>query len=327
MSILKVENLSIEEISRFKRVVVDEISFSLKKGESLGVVGESGSGKTVTAMSLLNLLSEDLKISNGIINFLGEDISKFSETEMENIRGNSFSIIFQNPISSLNPLMKVGKQILEVIEKHQKMSKKDRLNRAYEVLCDVGFKNNFLEIYEKYPHELSGGQGQRIGIAMAIANNPKIIIADEPTTALDKEIQEQILKLLKEIQNKYETSIILISHDLEVIKNFTDNSLILYFGQIVESGSTKEIFSSPLHHYTKGLLDSLPENFKKGEPIKVMKGGIPSINDRIEGCYFSPRCPMSIDACQKKRVSYEFVEKYNRGIRCINPIKDIKHGK
>lgn len=322
MVILNVTNLSIEEISKINRVVVDEISFSLKKGEVLGIVGESGSGKTVTAMSLLNLLSDDLKISKGIINFLGTDICKASEKELEQIRGNSFSIIFQNPISSLNPLMKVGKQILEVIEKHQNLDKNAMLNRTFEVLSDVGFKDNFMEIYHKYPHELSGGQGQRIGIAMAIANNPKIIIADEPTTALDKDTQIQILNLLKEIQNKYQTSIILISHDLEIIKNFTDNALIMYFGQIVESGSTHNIFLNPNHHYTKGLLDSLPENFKKGEPIKVMKGGIPNINDNIDGCFFSPRCPAVTEICKKNRVNYNFDKKNNKGIRCINPLKE-----
>lgn len=324
MVILNVTNLSIEEISKINRVVVDEISFSLKKGEVLGIVGESGSGKTVTAMSLLNLLSDDLKISKGIINFLDTDICKASEKELEQIRGNSFSIIFQNPISSLNPLMKVGKQILEVIEKHQNLDKNAMLNRTFEVLSDVGFKNNFMEIYHKYPHELSGGQGQRIGIAMAIANNPKIIIADEPTTALDKDTQIQILNLLKEIQNKYQTSIILISHDLEIIKNFTDNALIMYFGQIVESGSTHNIFLNPNHHYTKGLLDSLPENFKKGEPIKVMKGGIPNINDNIDGCFFSPRCPAVTENCKKNRVNYNFDKKNNKGIRCINPLKEKK---
>lgn len=324
MVILNVTNLSIEEISKINRVVVDEISFSLKKGEVLGIVGESGSGKTVTAMSLLNLLSDDLKISKGIINFLGTDICKASENELEQIRGNSFSIIFQNPISSLNPLMKVGKQILEVIEKHQNLDKNAMLNRTFEVLSDVGFKDNFMEIYHKYPHELSGGQGQRIGIAMAIANNPKIIIADEPTTALDKDTQIQILNLLKEIQNKYQTSIILISHDLEIIKNFTDNALIMYFGQIVESGSTHNIFLNPTHHYTKGLLDSLPENFKKGEPIKVMKGGIPNINDNIDGCFFSPRCPAVTENCKKNRINYNFDKKNNKGIRCINPLKEKK---
>lgn len=327
MAILNVKNLSIEEVLKINRVVVDEISFSLKEGEVLGIVGESGSGKTVTAMSLLNLLPDNLKISKGVVNFLDKNLCNVSEKELEKIRGNSFSIIFQNPISSLNPLMKVGKQILEVIDKHQNIDKKDKLTRTFEVLSDVGFKDNFMEIYHKYPHELSGGQGQRIGIAMAIANNPKIIIADEPTTALDKNTQEQILKLLKKIQKKYQTSIILISHDLEVIKNFTDNALIMYFGQIVESGSTQDIFFNPCHHYTKGLLDSLPENFKKGEPIKVMKGGIPHINNSIKGCFFSPRCPAVTEKCVENRVDYNFNEKNNKGIRCINPLKEKNYEK
>ena len=322
MVILKVNNLSIKEISKINRVVVEDISFSLKKGESLGIVGESGSGKTVTAMSLLNLLSEDLMISSGSIEFLGMDICKSSKKELEKIRGNHFSIIFQNPISSLNPLMKVGKQILEVIEKHQNLNKKERLNRTFEVLSDVGFKDNYLDIFNKYPHELSGGQGQRIGIAMAIVNNPKIIIADEPTTALDKDTQIQILKLLKNIQKKYDSSIILISHDLEVIKNFTETTLIMYFGQIVESGQTRNIFLNPQHHYTAGLLASLPENFKKGEPIKVMKGGIPNINDNINGCFFSPRCPNMKNECLNNRIYFTIDENNKRGVRCINPLKE-----
>ena len=202
MIILKVKNLSIKEISKINRVVVEDVSFTLKKGETLGIVGESGSGKTVTAMSLLNLLSEDLMVSNGSIKFLGIDMCKSSEKDLEKIRGNQFSIIFQNPISSLNPLMKVGKQILEVIEKHQNLNKKERLNRTFEVLSDVGFKDNFLEIFNKYPHELSGGQGQSIEIALAIANNTNLIIAAERNTSVDKNHQHQILTILKDIKKK-----------------------------------------------------------------------------------------------------------------------------
>ncbi|MGL4307506.1 MAG: ABC transporter ATP-binding protein [Cetobacterium sp.] len=323
MELLKIENLAIEEISKIKRIVVDEINFTLKSGETLGIVGESGSGKTVTAMSILKLLSNDLKVSKGKIIFDGEDISTFSEEEMEKIRGNKLSVVFQNPISSLNPLMKVGKQISEVIERHNEISKEEAKDQVLEILKDVGFEEEAEEIYNRYPHELSGGQGQRIGIAMAVANKPKLIIADEPTTALDKHIQEQILELLKNIQKKYNSAIIFISHDLGIVRRITDRAVVMYFGQIVEIGETQEIFKNPKHPYTKGLLDSLPENFRRGERIKVMKGTIPSINDKIEGCFFSPRCPRATEKCRKERIKLEKFE--DRIIRCINPLKEVEN--
>ncbi|MCJ8343777.1 MAG: ABC transporter ATP-binding protein [Cetobacterium sp.] len=322
MELLKVENLAIEEISKVKRIVVDEINFTVNRGETVGIVGESGSGKTVTAMSILRLLSDDLKISTGKIFFQGEDISKYSEKDMEKLLGNDLSVVFQNPISSLNPLMKVGKQIGEVIEKHRGIKGNELKNMVYEILKDVGFPD-YEDVYIKYPHELSGGQGQRIGIAMAIANSPKLIIADEPTTALDKNVQEQILLLLKNIQKKYNSAIIFISHDLGVIRRITDRAVVMYFGQIVEIGKTEEIFNNPKHPYTKGLLDSLPENFRRGERIKVMKGTIPSIDDKIEGCYFSPRCPHKLPICKCERIKLETLG--NRIIRCINPLKEGQH--
>lgn len=315
MPILTVDKLSIKENSKLNRVVVQEITFTLEKGEILGIVGESGSGKTVTALSILNLLPKDLEILTGKICFLKRNLKDFSEKEWEKIRGKEISMIFQNPISSLNPLIKAGNQIVEIIKNHSELSKSQCIERAFQVLKDVGFENPE-DIFYKYPHQLSGGQGQRVGIAMAIANNPKILIADEPTTALDTESQNQVLNILKEIQKKYNTSIIIISHDLGIIKKFTDKAIVMYYGEIVEIQKTESLFALPKHPYTKGLLDSLPENFKKGEPIKAMIGAIPSIDDKIEGCFFSPRCPKVLEKCKKNKISLE--KNINGAIRCIN---------
>lgn len=315
MELLKVENLYISEIINKEKVVVADINFFIKSGEILGIVGESGSGKTVTSMSILNLLPPDLKISKGKIFFNKKNLLELNENELEHIRGNKISVIFQNPISSLNPLMRIGNQIGEVIKKHQNLSKFEIKIRVLNILQEVGFENPDI-LYNKFPHEISGGQGQRIGIAMAIANSPKIIIADEPTTALDRDVQEQILGILKRIQREYKTAIIFISHDIGIIKRITDRALVMYYGQIVETGKTDDIFQNPKHPYTQGLLDSLPENFKKGERIKVMKGSIPSLNDKIEGCFFSPRCPLVSEKCKNMRVKMSNLQ--DREVRCIN---------
>lgn len=315
MELLKVENLYISEIINKEKVVVADINFFINSGEILGIVGESGSGKTVTSMSILNLLPPDLKISKGKIFFNKKNLLELNENELEHIRGNKISVIFQNPISSLNPLMRIGNQIGEVIKKHQNLSKFEIKIRVLNILQEVGFENPDI-LYNKFPHEISGGQGQRIGIAMAIANSPKIIIADEPTTALDRDVQEQILGILKRIQREYKTAIIFISHDIGIIKRITDRALVMYYGQIVETGKTDDIFQNPKHPYTQGLLDSLPENFKKGERIKVMKGSIPSLNDKIEGCFFSPRCPLVSEKCKNMRVKMSNLQ--DREVRCIN---------
>lgn len=315
MELLKVENLYISEIINKEKVVVADINFFINSGEILGIVGESGSGKTVTSMSILNLLPPDLKISEGKIFFNKKNLLELNENELEHIRGNKISVIFQNPISSLNPLMRIGNQIGEVIKKHQNLSKFEIKIRVLNILQEVGFENPDI-LYNKFPHEISGGQGQRIGIAMAIANSPKIIIADEPTTALDRDVQEQILGILKRIQREYKTAIIFISHDIGIIKRITDRALVMYYGQIVETGKTDDIFQNPKHPYTQGLLDSLPENFKKGERIKVMKGSIPSLNDKIEGCFFSPRCPLVSEKCKNMRVKMSNLQ--DREVRCIN---------
>lgn len=315
MELLKVENLYISEIINKEKVVVADINFFINSGEILGIVGESGSGKTVTSMSILNLLPPDLKISKGKIFFNKKNLLELNENELEHIRGNKISVIFQNPISSLNPLMRIGNQIGEVIKKHQNLSKFEIKIRVLNILQEVGFENPDI-LYNKFPHEISGGQGQRVGIAMAIANSPKIIIADEPTTALDRDVQEQILGILKRIQREYKTAIIFISHDIGIIKRITDRALVMYYGQIVETGKTDDIFQNPKHPYTQGLLDSLPENFKKGERIKVMKGSIPSLNDKIEGCFFSPRCPLVSEKCKNMRVKMSNLQ--DREVRCIN---------
>lgn len=286
MELLRVEDLAIGENTEEGKVLVADVSFTLKKGQTIGIVGESGSGKTVTAMSIPNLLPGDLKIARGSIFFEGEDLTNFSEEEMEDIRGREIGIIFQNPISSLNPLMKVGNQIGEVISIHRKISSKEARELVDEALRDVGFDDPW-EIAKRYPHELSGGQGQRIGIAMAIANRPKLIIADESTTALDVTIQAQILSILKQIQKKYGTAIIFISHDLGVIRSISDKIVVMYYGQVVERGDTQDVLRNPRHPYTHGLIASLPENFKKGERIESIVGSIPSRNEKLSGCFFA----------------------------------------
>ena len=320
MELLKVENLAIGENIKNGRILVEDVSFNLKKGETIGVVGESGSGKTVTTMSIPNLLPGDLKIARGNIFFEGKDLTKFSEEELGTIRGLDIGIIFQNPISSLNPLMKVGKQIKEVITIHKKISEKEAEKLVEEALLNVGFSNPD-EIAKRYPHELSGGQGQRIGIAMAIANKPKLIIADESTTALDVRLQLQVLKILKQIQLKYNTAIIFISHDLGIIRKVADKIIVMYHGQIIEKGSAEEILNTPKHPYTYGLIASLPENFKRGEKIQSMEGTVPGKREKIEGCFFYKRCFKKTKDCCTHKITLNKIEK-NHYVRCIHPLGD-----
>jgi oligopeptide/dipeptide ABC transporter ATP-binding protein len=318
VELLKVENLAIGENTQNGKILVEDVSFNLKKGETIGVVGESGSGKTVTSMSIPNLLPGDLKIARGNIFFEGKDLVNFSERELENIRGLEIGIIFQNPISSLNPLMRVGKQIKEVITIHRKISDKEATKLVEEALLDVGF-NNPAEIAKRYPHELSGGQGQRIGIAMAIANRPKLIIADESTTALDVRLQVQVLKILKQIQIKYNTAIIFISHDLGIIRKVADKIIVMYHGQIIEKGSAEKILNSPRHPYTYGLIKSLPGNFKRGEKIQSMEGTIPGKKEKIEGCFFYKRCFKKTEDCCVRKITLNKIGK-NHYVRCIHPL-------
>ncbi|WP_050615648.1 ABC transporter ATP-binding protein [Bacillus testis] len=265
-SLLQVQNLSVSfEHEDHEIEAVQNISFSLNKGETLGIVGESGSGKSVTARSIMQLLPVTAKRKSGIVLFEGKDIGQYSEKEMESIRGRYIGMIFQDPMTSLNPTMKIGNQIVEGLKKHGNISNKEARKQAIEMLELVGIRDSGIR-YEQYPHEFSGGMRQRVMIAMALACRPSLLIADEPTTALDVTIQAQILHLMKEMQEKFGTAIILITHDLGVVAGMCDRVAVMKKGVIVETGTTREIFSVPSHPYTKKLLQALPRLDEKKKP-------------------------------------------------------------
>ena len=265
------------------------VSFDLFKGETLAIVGESGSGKSVTTKSIMRLLPPgNSEIKSGEILFGDKDITKLSEREMQKMRGKEISMIFQDPMTSLNPTMKIGKQIMEPILKHHKISKKDAKARAIELLDLVGIPNPEAR-FEQYPHQFSGGMRQRVVIAIALACDPKVLIADEPTTALDVTIQAQILELMKSLQKKINTSIIFITHDLGVVANVADRVAVMYGGKIVEVGTVDEIFYNPQHPYTWGLLSSMPDLDSRGKELYVIPGTPPNLLNPPKGDAFAAR--------------------------------------
>lgn len=265
------------------------VNFDLYKGETLAIVGESGSGKSVTTKSIMRLLPEhNSEIKGGQILFEGKDLAKASEKEMQKIRGKDISMIFQDPMTSLNPTMTVGKQIIEPLLKHQKLSKAEAKQRAIELLKLVGIPKPEIR-FKQYPHQFSGGMRQRVVIAIALACNPKILIADEPTTALDVTIQAQILDLMKDLQKKIDTSIIFITHDLGVVANVADRVAVMYGGRIVEIGTVDEIFYNPKHPYTWGLISSMPSLDTKDDELYAIPGSPPDLLDPPKGDAFAPR--------------------------------------
>lgn len=280
---------------------VGGVSFYLDKGEALGIVGESGSGKSVTMMSLMGLLTENGKIIDGEIMFEGRDLSKLSESEMEKIRGNEIGMIFQDPMTSLNPTMTIGEQIIEPIVKHKKINKTQAYDEALKMLEMVGIPSPKTRM-QQYPHEFSGGMRQRVMIAMALCCMPKLLIADEPTTALDVTIQAQILELMKDLKDKINTSIILITHDLGVVADVCSRINVMYGGLIVESGTTRDIFYKSRHPYTWGLLNSVP-NPKTliRERLKPIEGQPPDLLKPPIGCPFAKRCDYAMRICMEKR--------------------------
>lgn len=280
---------------------VDDLSFSLKKGECLGIAGESGSGKTVTSLSILKLIQwPPGKIVSGHIIFEGRDILDIPESDVRSIRGDRISMIFQDPMTSLNPAFTVGNQLMETLILHQGLSKADARRKAIYLLKDVGIPSPEDRI-DQFPHEYSGGMRQRAMIAMALACNPSVLIADEPTTALDVTIQAQILKLMNDIKSKNNSSIIIITHDLGVIAEMADNVLIMYAGKIVEYADVETIFYNPVHPYTMELLKSIPKLDEKKEKLETISGNPPSLIKLPEGCSFSPRCRYAKEICFKKK--------------------------
>ena len=284
-------------------VAVDGVDFSVEKGRTLGIVGESGCGKSVTSLSIMRLIPEPPgRILSGEILFEGRDLLKLSEEEMRSIRGNRISMIFQEPMTSLNPVFTTGYQIAEAIELHQKgLSKETVRRRTVEILELVGIPEPQRRA-DEYPHQLSGGMRQRVMIAMALSCNPQLLIADEPTTALDVTIQAQILELIKRLQRELGTAMILITHDLGVVAEVCDEVAVMYAGKVVEYGTVHEIFERPMHHYTKGLLRSVPhfESGKRRERLETIPGIVPNLLKLKPGCRFVDRCGAAEDDCRKQ---------------------------
>ena len=281
---------------------VNGVSFSVGKGETVGIVGESGCGKSVTSFSLLQLVSEPGKIVGGEILFDGKNLLKYSKREMRQLRGNKISMIFQEPLTSLNPVFTVGSQISEAIRLHQNVDKKEAKKKAIEMLKKVGIPRAEKH-YFSFPHLLSGGMRQRVMIAMALSCNPQLLIADEPTTALDVTIQAQILKLMKKLSEEYGTSIIMITHDLGVVAEMVDRVIVMYAGQIVEQDNVFNIFKNPKHPYTKGLLNSTPKIHQLKDQLESIEGNVPIPSELPVGCKFHPRCPYAMDICRKQEPS------------------------
>jgi oligopeptide/dipeptide ABC transporter ATP-binding protein len=311
--LLDVKNLSISFKSDHDSLrIVSAISFDVGKSEVFGLVGESGSGKSMTALSILRILPGNA-FAEGNIVFKGRDLLTLDEEEMRGIRGKDISIIFQEPMTSLNPVLTVGYQVAESLRAHFKISKSDAMNKAVELLRSVRIPSPETRIKD-YPHQLSGGMRQRVMIAMAIACNPALLIADEPTTALDVTIQAQILELLQGLRSEREMAILLITHDLSIIAEQAERVAVMYAGRIMELAPVEELFRNTLHPYSIGLLESLPD--KKGVPLKPISGFVPSPDIYPKGCKFSDRCPSVVDTCGTAEPELVEVSK-GHYVRCI----------
>ena len=297
-ALLNIQNLSVSFRSESGRVhAVNEVSLHVDPGETLAIVGESGSGKSVTALSILQLLGDAGRIDSGSIDFQGQDLCQLSPASMRQIRGNRISMIFQEPMSSLNPVIKVGRQVAEPLVLHQKLSWAEALEHAQELLHKVAIPDPKSRLND-YPHQLSGGMRQRIMIAMALACSPKLIIADEPTTALDVTVQAQILALLKDLTAQTDAALILITHDLGVVARYADRVTVMYGGRIMEAASSVDLYGTPQHPYTQGLMRSIPSlDSDVSEELATIEGQPPDLAHPPPGCPFAPRCQHARDEC------------------------------
>ncbi len=301
--LLEIENLQTHFPTRAGLVkAVNDVSFYINEGELLGLVGESGCGKSITALSVMRLIAPPGKIVGGSIKFKGEELKNASDERMREIRGNDIGMIFQDPMTSLNPVFTVGEQIAEALRLHRKLNKNDAWNAAIEAMDEVSIPDPSRRVKD-YPHQLSGGMRQRVMIAMALACNPELLIADEPTTALDVTIQAQILELLDELRTTRKLAILLITHDLGVVAEVADRVCVMYTGKIVEESGVEEIFEKPKHPYTQGLLKSVPKlaakNIEKITRLSTIEGTVPSPTNLPEGCHFAPRCEHRMDICTR----------------------------
>lgn len=313
--LLNIEDLAIHYITEDGTVkAVNGIDIKLNKGETLGLVGETGAGKTTTALGIMRLIPDPPgKIMNGKIEFEGKDLLNIPEEEMRMIRGNKVSMIFQDPMTSLNPVMSVGDQISEVIEIHQNLNKQEAMKKAEEMLELVGIPGARVN---DYPHQFSGGMKQRVVIAIALACNPQLLIADEPTTALDVTIQAQVLDLMNNLKQEFNTAMILITHDLGVVSEVCDKVAIMYAGEIIETASLEQLFENPRHPYTLGLFGSIPNLEEETDRLQPIKGLMPDPTNLPTGCKFHPRCPYATDICSKQEPKGTAIEDGHK-VKCL----------
>ncbi len=293
---------------------VDGVDISLDEGKTLAIAGESGCGKSMTACSIMRLVPPPGRTVGGSIIFDGNDLLRLSDREMRDMRGNSISMIFQEPMTSLNPVLTVGDQVMEVLRLHRKLPRREALGETIRLLGLVGIPAPDQRVGD-YPHQLSGGMRQRVMIAMALACKPRLLIADEPTTALDVTIQAQILELIDQLQRETGMALLLITHDLGIVAERAHHTAIMYAGKIVESAPTAELFSNPLHPYTRGLIESLPQNAVPGKPLPTIPGHVPNLADGQQGCGFCPRCPVKDWTCQQSAPPLKEVSS-NHLVRC-----------
>ncbi len=318
--LLEVKNLRTQFPTRAGLVkAVDGVSFSLGEGELLGLVGESGCGKSITALSIMRLISSPGKIAGGSIRFKDEDLTTASEDRLREIRGNDIAMIFQDPMTSLNPVFRVGEQIAEALRLHRQLDRKQAWSAAIEAMKEVSIPSPERRVND-YPHQLSGGMRQRVMIAMALACNPELLIADEPTTALDVTIQAQILELLDELRKTRKLAVLLITHDLGVVAEVADRVCVMYTGKIVEESGVNELFADPKHPYTRGLLRSVPKltdaGAAKAVRLQTIEGTVPSPTNLPFGCHFAPRCEHRMDVCTEGEIP--LIELVNDvKVRCV----------
>lgn len=316
--LVEIKNLAVEfKTERAIVYALNGVNLKIERGESLGLVGEAGAGKTTTALGILNLMSKEAaRVTSGDITYHGKSVFKMSSRELLDMRGGKVSMIFQNPLTSLNPVFTVGEQIAMLLRKHRNMRRREALKEAQDLLEMVGIAGSRIT---DYPHQFSGGMRQRVGIAAALACKPELLIADEPTTALDVTIQAQILELMKELQEKYDTSLLMITHNLGIISELCQKVAVMYAGRIIEQGTVKEVFTHPSHPYTVGLLNALPKLTGPRERLTAIPGRVADPQNLPVGCSFHPRCANCTQRCKLEVPDMTYLNS-DHGVACFNPM-------